>query len=107
MNQVSVINSIEVPDGLEEEALAVRDSYVAYFRQQPGFVSSTFHRSINNENKYNFINIVVWDSYDAYQAAVNSAVLNREGKNDDGMKVLGTGFPEPVSVCPGQYEVIA
>jgi len=106
MKQVSIINSLEVPAGLEDKAIAIREKYVAYFSQQPGFVSSTFYRSINNQNKFNFINIVVWDSYDSYQAVVNSAVFNSEGMNEDGMQVLGNGFPDPISVSPGQYEII-
>lgn len=75
MKQISVINSIEVPEGLEEKAIAVRGQYVDYFSRQPGFVSSTFYRSIDDDNAFNFINIVVWDSCEAYEAVVNSAVL--------------------------------
>lgn len=101
MNQISVINSLQVPAGLEDKAIEVREQYVDYFRQQPGFVSSTFYRSINDENNFDFINVVVWDSYESYEAVVNNARLN-----DDGMKVLGNGFPEPISVFPGQYETI-
>lgn len=106
MEQISIINSIEVPTGMENQAIKVRDEYVEYFRQQAGFVSSTFYRSINEENKFNFINIVVWESYDAYSAVVNSAALDNAGENNDGMKVLGNGFPEPIAVSPGQYKMI-
>jgi len=106
MKKISIINSLEVPAGLEDKAIEIREEYVAYFSQQPGFVSSTFYRSINSENKFNFINIVVWDSYDSYQTVVNSAAFDRKGINDDSMKVLGNGFPDPISVSPGQYEII-
>jgi len=47
MKQISVINSIEVPEGYENEALKIRDAYIAYFKSKPGFVSSTFYRAIN------------------------------------------------------------
>ncbi len=106
MNHISVINSIEVPKGFEEEAIKVRDIYIEYFKNKSGFVSSTFYRTINNENKFNFVNIVVWDSYESFQAVVNSGFENREGLNNDNMKVLGRGFPHPIKVSPGQFEII-
>jgi heme-degrading monooxygenase HmoA len=106
MKQVNVINFIEVPVGLEGQAIEIRERYVDYFRKQPGFVSSTFYRSMNNEDKFTFVNIVVWDSHESYLAVVNSARSNSAGENVDGMKVLGNGFPPPMVVFPGQYEVI-
>ena len=106
MKQISVINSIEVPEGLEDEAEKVRDIYINYFKTKPGFVSSTFYRSINKENKFSYVNIVVWDSYESFEAVVNSGFENDEGLNEDNMKVLGKGFPHPIKVSPGQFEVI-
>ncbi|MEQ8477280.1 MULTISPECIES: antibiotic biosynthesis monooxygenase [Fulvivirga] len=106
MKQISVINSIEVPEGHEEMAIKVRDIYIDYFKTKPGFVSSTFYRTINSENKFNFVNIVVWDSYESFQAVVNSGFENTEGLNEDNMKVLGKGFPPPIKVSPGQFEII-
>ncbi|MEQ8245102.1 antibiotic biosynthesis monooxygenase [Fulvivirga sp.] len=106
MKQISVINSIEVPEGHDEMAIKVRDIYIDYFKTKPGFVSSTFYRTINSENKFNFVNIVVWDSYESFQAVVNSGFENTEGLNEDNMKVLGKGFPPPIKVSPGQFEII-
>jgi heme-degrading monooxygenase HmoA len=106
MKQISVINSIEVPEGFEEKAIKVRDIYIEYFKTKQGFVSSTFYRTINNENKFNFVNIVVWDSYESFQDVVNSGFENEEGLNQDNMKVLGKGFPNPIKISPGQFEII-
>ncbi|MEP1095157.1 MAG: antibiotic biosynthesis monooxygenase [Cyclobacteriaceae bacterium] len=107
MKQISVINSIEVPDGFEGIAIELREKYIQYFKKQPGFVSSTFYKSVNKDNKFDFVNIVVWDSYDSFEAVVNSGFQNEDGINDDDMKVLGEGFPPPIKVSPGQFEVIA
>lgn len=105
--QIHVINSIEVPKGYEDTALNIRDKYIAYFKTKPGFVSSTFYKTINpNKNKFNFVNIVVWDSYESFEAVVNKGFENNEGLNEDDMKVLGKGFPHPIKVSPGQFEVI-
>lgn len=106
MKQISVINSIEVPEGFEEKAIEVRDVYVTYFKTKPGFVSSTFYRTINSDNKFNFVNIVVWESYEAFQKVVNDGFENEDGLNKDNMKVLGRGFPEPIKVSPGQFEIV-
>lgn len=106
MSQISAINCIEVPLGSEETAIAVREAYVDYFRKQPGFISSTFYRASVTNDRINFINIVVWNSKGAYDAVVNSGYDNADGLNKDGMKVLGKGFPEPIVVHPGVYEII-
>ena len=106
MKPISVINSIEVPEGHEEMAIEVRDIYINYFKTKPGFVSSTFYKSINPDNTFNFVNIVVWDSYESFQAVVNSGFDNEDGLNEDQMKVLGKGFPDPIKVSPWQFEVI-
>ena len=106
MSQISIINSLIVPEGLEDEVIEIREQYVEYFKTKPGFVSSTFYRSVNTENKFNFINMVVWDSYDAYLAVVNGSDREVDKTNKDGMKVIGNGFPDKVVVNPGQYEVI-
>ena len=106
MKKISVINSIKAPEGHEETAINVRDIYIQYFKTKPGFVSSTFYKSINSDNSFNFVNIVVWDSYKSFQTVVNSGFDNIEGLNDDNMKVLGKGFPHPIMVNPGQFETI-
>ncbi len=106
MTEISAINVIHVPEGMEAQAVEIRDEYIAYFQQQAGFVSSTFYESLNLDNSFNYINIVVWESQAAYDAVVNLGYANAEGINADGMKVLGKGFPSPISVNPGQYQVI-
>ncbi|MCB1051630.1 MAG: hypothetical protein KDC71_13615 [Acidobacteria bacterium] len=94
---------------MEAEAERVREVYVAYFRQQKGFVGSTFYRSLEGSagSGQRYINIVVWDSEASYSAVVNLGFGNAEGLNADGMKVLGKGFPEPIQVSPGRFEIIA
>ena len=107
--EISVINVIDVPEGMEAEAERIREVYVDYFKKKPGFVSSTFYRSIEKVEgqALKYINIVVWDSYASFEAVVNSGFGNDDGLNDDAMKVLGRGFPEPIQVNPGRYEIIA
>lgn len=108
MEQVSVINSISVPKGMEAEAELVRTEYVEYFSKQEGFVSSTFYKSLekDKEGSSKYVNIVVWASYSHLEKVVNKGFENEAGENKDGMRVLGKGFPEPIVVSPGQYQII-
>lgn len=107
MSHVHVINAIEVPKGMESVAEEVRRVYVDYFRTQRGFVGSTFYRARDEGSSYSYINVVVWESQEAFEAVVNAGFEDAEGTNVDGMKVLGRGFPAPIVVHPGRYEVIA
>jgi heme-degrading monooxygenase HmoA len=106
--EISVINTITVPQGMENEAEAIRDQYVAYFKAQQGFVSSSFYRCISREEDgaLRYVNIVVWSSYEAFEKVVNLGFQNADGENKDGMRVLGKGFPEPIVVSPGQFVCI-
>lgn len=109
MEQVSVINTILVPKGMEAIAESVRNEYVEYFQKQDGFVSSTFYKAVNREQEgaIQYVNIVVWQSYGHFEQVVNNGFANAQGENSDGMRVLGKGFPEPIIVSPGQYQIIA
>ena len=109
MKNISVINTITVPDGMESIAEEVREEYVNYFKKQEGFVSSTFYRSINREdgNAIRYVNIVVWKSIESFESVVNLGFKNKSGENEDRYRVLGKGFPAPIKVSPGQYEIIA
>ncbi len=108
MDQVSVINTITVPVGMEDTAELVREEYVSYFQKQDGFVSSTFYKSINREpdGTIKYINTIVWESYSHFEKVVNKGFENEFGENKDGKRVLGKGFPEPIKVSPGQYIII-
>jgi len=53
------------------------------------------------------VNIVVWESYAHFERVVNKGFANTQGENNDGRRVLGKGFPEPIVVSPGRYKIIA
>ncbi|MFT5686377.1 MAG: heme-degrading monooxygenase HmoA [Myxococcota bacterium] len=106
MPAVHAINCIEVPTGSEQTAEEIREVYVAYFRRQPGFVSSTFYRATKTADAINYVNIVEWASQEACDAVVNRGYEDAEGENADGMKVLGRGFPSPIVIHPGLFERI-
>lgn len=94
---------------MEESAEAIRNTYIEYFKKQDGFISSTFYKSIHEEQDgaIKYVNMIVWESRGHFEAVVNSGFENEQGENDDGMRVLGKGFPEPIEVSPGQFVVIS
>jgi len=108
MQQISVINTITVPEGMEAQAEGVRADYVRYFQQQDGFVGSTFYKSLDREadGSLRYVNVVVWASYAHFERVVNKGFQDANGENSDGLRVLGRGFPAPIVVSPGRYSVL-
>ena len=93
---VVIINPIEVPEGREEEAIAIWDSFAAYFREQPGYLGTMLHRALDPKAKFHLINVAKWESMDAFQAALQN----------DAIKDIGDGFPEEMPHYPAPYQVI-
>lgn len=108
MEEITVINTIVVPAGMEKVAEEAREEYLRYFEKQEGFVSLSFYKSIERESddSLRYVNIVVWKSYEHFKNVVNDGFKNTEGENSDGMRVLGRGFPEPIVISPARYTKI-
>ena len=108
MQEVHVINTIIVPEGMEAQAESARAEYVRYFQKQDGFVGSTFYKSLEREpdGAVKYVNVVVWETRAHFERVVNQGFQNAQGENSDGLHVLGKGLPEPMVVSPGLYSVI-
>lgn len=96
MKNVTVINPFEVPEGREEDALSMWESFAAYFRKQPGYVSTKLHRAVGPDAKFHFVNIAEWESAQAFQAALQNPEIMDVAKN----------LPNDIPHYPGLYEVI-
>jgi heme-degrading monooxygenase HmoA len=96
MSSVTVITPFEVPHGREDEALSMWESFAAYFRKQPGYISTQLHKSLNPDARFYFINIAEWESAQAFQAALENPELMEVAK------ILPADIPH----FPGLYEVI-
>jgi len=81
MSSITVINSIEVPQGKMEQILGSLGKFSDYFSQQAGYVSSTLHQSANPDAKFPLVNISKWESIEQFQTALSS---------DDFYKLAGT-----------------
>ena len=68
---VVLINAFEVPDGNDEAFLEGWERARAFLATQPGYVSTRLHRSLSPSADFRFINIAVWQSAQAFQAATS------------------------------------
>lgn len=93
---IMVINPIEIPKGKEAQALAIWDTYAAYFRKQPGYIGTKLHRSVDPKAKFHLINVAEWESGEAFMKALTS----------DEIKKIGEGFPKDMPHYPSMYQII-
>ncbi len=70
MAQAVLINVFEVPDGRDEEFLTGWEEGKRFMEQQPGYVSTALHRSLDPDARFRYINVAVWESADHFRAAL-------------------------------------
>jgi len=68
---VVLINAFEVPDGQDEAFLAAWERARAFLAAQPGYLSTRLHRSLSPAADFRFVNVAVWQSLQAFQAATS------------------------------------
>jgi heme-degrading monooxygenase HmoA len=70
---VVLVNAFEVPAGQEEQFLADWQHAADWMRQQPGFVSSRLHQSLDPAAEFRYVNIAEWESADHFRKAAASS----------------------------------
>jgi heme oxygenase (mycobilin-producing) len=68
---VVLINAFEVPEGNDEAFLEGWESARAFLATQQGYLSTRLHRSLSAAAHFRFINVAVWQSAQAFQAATS------------------------------------
>ncbi len=68
--EVTLINVFEVPAGRQAEAIAAWERARAFLSDQPGYVSTALHRALSPDARFALINVAIWDSPEAFRAAV-------------------------------------
>jgi heme-degrading monooxygenase HmoA len=66
---VRFLNSFEVPEGRDDEFLALFDEVNAHMAAQPGYRGHRLHRALTPDARYRFVNYVEWESADHWRAA--------------------------------------
>src|SRR5216683_2055636 len=67
--QVVLINAFEVPEGQDEAFIRGWEQARGFLRTQPGYLSSSLHRSISPGADFRFVNVARWASERAFRAA--------------------------------------
>jgi len=67
---VVLINVFEVPDGQEEQVVAAWEKARDFLSNQPGYVSTRLHQSLDPEARFSLINVAKWENPEAFQAAI-------------------------------------
>ncbi|KPJ95586.1 MAG: antibiotic biosynthesis monooxygenase [Gammaproteobacteria bacterium SG8_11] len=96
MTKVTVINPFEVPQGREQEALSMWDTFAEYFRKQPGYISTKLHKALTSDAKFHLVNIAEWESAEAFQATLSNPELQE----------IARKLPNDIPHYPGLYEAV-
>jgi heme oxygenase (mycobilin-producing) len=67
--EVVLINAFEVPEGQDEVFLQAWEQAREFLAGQDGYVSTRLHRSLSPAADFRFVNVAVWRSRQAFQAA--------------------------------------
>ena len=68
---VVLINAFEVPEGQDEAFLQAWERAREFLATQEGYVSTRLHRSLLPAADFRFVNVAVWQSARAFQAATS------------------------------------
>ncbi len=69
---VVLINPFTVDPQNADVFLKAWGASADYLRQQPGFISTKLHRSLNPDATFQYVNIAIWESPQAFKAAVST-----------------------------------
>jgi heme-degrading monooxygenase HmoA len=72
MAQVTFINPLCVPEEREAEFLEKWDKGAAYVRERDGFVSTSLHKSLNPQSRFQFFTVAVWESAEQFYGATGT-----------------------------------
>ncbi|MPY21761.1 antibiotic biosynthesis monooxygenase [Shewanella psychropiezotolerans] len=83
---VILINPFEVPKGQEAEAIVYWEAARDFLQQQPGYVSTELHQSIQPNARFHLINIAEWENIETFKAATSKMRKELTQKRIEGMK---------------------
>jgi heme-degrading monooxygenase HmoA len=67
---VTLINVFEVPAGRDEEFVAGWQRTADFMREQPGFLSTRLHVSLEGNAQFRYVNVAEWQDPNAFRTAV-------------------------------------
>jgi heme oxygenase (mycobilin-producing) len=77
MSTIVLINPFEVPQGQEEAFLKGWHEAAEHLRQEPGFISTRLHESLDPQARFRFVNVAEWESPQHFQAAMRTEAFKQ------------------------------
>ena len=77
-SSVVLINVFSVPQGVESEFLDKWYQIAELMKNEPGFIETKLHRSLDPTARFQFINIAKWSSQSTWQTAFSKHVSQQE-----------------------------
>ena len=74
---VVLINAFEVPAEADEAFLQGWERARKFLSGQEGYISTTLHRSLSPAAEFRFVNVALWDSAQAFQAATSQPEFSK------------------------------
>lgn len=93
--EVTLINPFHVPESQEQAVLEHWEQARDLLETQPGYISTTLHRSLQPNSQFHYINVAKWESTDDFKAAISEM-----NKSLSPLSIPGVEF------YPALYEVI-
>lgn len=69
-SSVILINPFTVPEGKLDEAIKSWENGRDFLSQQPGYISTKLHQSLDPEAQYALINVAEWETPAQFKAAI-------------------------------------
>lgn len=66
---VTLINAFEVPADQVDVTVAFWENARDFLKEQPGYISTRLHQALAPDAKFQLINVAIWQSPEAFQAA--------------------------------------
>ncbi len=76
--RVVLINAFEVPEGDDEVFLESWEQARAYLSAQSGYLATRLHRSLSPNADFRYVNVALWASGQAFEAATSAAAFANE-----------------------------
>ncbi|MGR5061890.1 antibiotic biosynthesis monooxygenase family protein [Photobacterium sp. DNB22_13_2] len=93
--EVTLINPFHVPEFHEQAVLDHWEQARDFLETQPGYISTTLHRSLQPNSQFHYINVAKWESTADFKTAISA--MN---------KTLSPLSLPGVELYPALYEVI-
>ena len=66
---VTLINVFEVPEGRREAVIEQWEAARDFLKEQPGYINTALHASIDGDARFELINVARWDSVEDFRLA--------------------------------------